>query len=117
MKIFFYLLVLSCLSHVSQAQAKNIELLCKLENGVDVRYTFDTAENKLYFQNSKLFVIPIISDTEIRYEFRFDGTLMGLIKIDRFTLKYLQYTGLAKEFTKNKDGWISGQCEILKRML
>ena len=130
MKILIQILAFLLLSQVAQGQtknnenelSKNIEMLCKLDTGADIRYTIDISEKKLYLTlslNSGGSGFPIkITDQEIRHETRHtDGTLLMLIKIDRFTLDIRQYNFILQEATKNRDGWISGRCELLKRML
>ena len=130
MKILFQILAFLLLSQAAQGQTKNnenelpknIEMLCKLDTGADVRYTIDIFEKKLYLTlslNSGGGGFPIkITDQEISQETRLpDGTLMLLTKIDRFTLDIRQYSAIFRDATKNRDGWISGRCELLKRIL
>lgn len=97
-----------------------IELLCKLDAGSDVRYTVDIANNILYrtiVLENGLDGVPItISEREIRHELRVNEKLVSLITIDRFTLAYRAYTPLMQAYTKDNDGWISGQCETLERL-
>lgn len=131
MKRLFQILTVLLLSQAAQAQTKNnekeppknVEVLCKLDTNTEVRYTIDLSEKKLYLtqllNSGSTSGLPItISDREIRHEMRdTDGTLFVLIKIDRFTLSIRTYSVMLKDFTKTKDGWIDGQCEILKRLL
>ena len=58
-----------------------------------------------------------VSDREIRYELRFEGELMHLIAIDRYTLEIRSYASIFQEVTKRRDGWSRGHCELLKQRL
>ena len=105
-------------------KSTTIELRCKLDTGADVRYTIDIEKKllnlTLLLKDGDSSGLPItITDREFRMELRsVDGErLVSYIAIDRFTLEIRQYSGLFKEFSKEKDGWSRGQCEVLKRLL
>ncbi len=106
----------------SEKEGKKVELVCKLDNGAnDVRYTIDLEAKRLYHTamlENGMGGLPInVSDREILAEMRFEGKLMLLTGIDRYTLKIRTYSAIFQEMTKNKDGWSRGDCEVLKRRL
>lgn len=109
------------------AQANPINLLCKMDNGVDLRLTIDL-ENKLMWNtwllefnpSQEKWKIVKISDSEINAEFRpfSESKVEGAYKfyiswsIERFTLKISEYYSLLA-FGRTSN-WRYGKCEILK---
>ena len=108
-------------SNVDKDSEQMVEIQCKLDTGVDARYTLDMLRSRLHvtqlFEKGKDGLPISITDREIRHETRVDGELFSLIVIDRFTLEIRTFGTLFKSFTKKGDGWINGQCEVLKKRL
>jgi hypothetical protein len=111
------------------AQTAPINLLCKMDNGVDLRLTIDL-DNKLMWNTWLLELIPSqekwkivkISDSEINAEYKpfaeskVDGAEKNYFSwnIERYTLKISEYGPLGFGRTSN---WRYGKCEILKKQL
>ena len=111
------------------AQTAPINLLCKMDNGVDLRLTIDL-DNKLMWNTWLLELIPSqekwkivkISDSEINAEYKpfaeskVDGAEKNYFNwnIERYTLKISEYGPLGFGRTSN---WRYGKCEILKKQL
>ena len=110
-------------------QTPPINLLCKMDNGVDLRLTIDL-DNKHMWNTLLLELDPSqekwkivkISDSEINAEYRpFIGSKVNGAermffswKLERYTLKISEYTPLGFGRTSN---WRYGKCEILKKQL
>lgn len=123
--LFLHLSLIFEMAHAQSAQGqpsdsdKRIELLCKLDTGVDVRYTVDLARQLLYvtvmLERGEDGAPITVSAREIRREVRFKGELLHLITIDRYTLEFQSYVSILQQSTKRGDGWVRGQCELLKQ--
>ncbi len=98
-------------SNLSQA-SNNIELNCRLESGVELRYTIDIEGRKM-FLFSKIEVDIKVSDSEIVHENIINGIIMNKIVIDRYTLNYRAYSPLKL----NGKEWNNGSCEIIKKKI
>lgn len=107
--------------NVDKDAEQMVEIQCKQDNGVDTRYTLDMLNSRLYVTGTMergRDGLPIsITDREIRHETRVDGEVFSLVVIDRFTLEMRTFAALFRSLTKNNDGWIRGQCEVLKKRL
>ena len=122
--LFFFFLHIS-----ASAQTAPINLLCKMDNGVDLRLTIDL-ENKLMWNTWLLELIPSqekwkivkISDSEINAEYKpfgeskVDGAERTYFRwsLERYTLKISEYGPLGFGRMNN---WRYGKCEILKKQL
>ncbi len=125
--LFLHVSFIFGMAHAQSAQEqpsdsdKRIELLCKLDTGVDVRYTVDLARQLLHvtvmLERGAKGAPITVSDREIRHEMRSNGDLLNLITIDRYTLEFRSYVSILQQSTKRGDGWVRGQCELLKQRL
>jgi hypothetical protein len=122
--LFFFFLHIS-----ASAQNAPINLLCKMDNGVDLRLTIDL-ENKLMWNTWLLELIPSqekwkivkISDSEIIAEYKpfgeskVEGAERTYFRwnLERYTLKISEYGPLGFGRMNN---WRYGKCEILKKQL
>jgi hypothetical protein len=111
------------------AQTPPINLLCKMDNSVDLRLTIDL-DNKHMWNTWLLELNPSqekwkiikISDSEINAEYRpfgdskVDGAerMFFSWNLERYTLKISEYGPLGFGRTSN---WRYGKCEILKKQL
>ncbi len=111
------------------AQTPPINLLCKMDNGVDLRLTIDL-DNKHMWNTWLLELIPTqekwkivkITDSEIKAEYRplgdskVDGAerMFFSWSLERYTLKISEYGPSGFGRTSN---WRYGKCEILKKQL
>lgn len=112
MKIKYLFASIFLLASVSSFGAdKSIDLMCKLETGVDMRYSIDLERKTLTLTNFKISLDIEVTDKELIHEKYHNGTLLSKVRIDRFSLESTQYDALKLSGKQ----WINGKCEILKK--
>jgi hypothetical protein len=96
------------------AKEDSIELICKLDTGVEVRYSVDLKNKKLTLASPFNIELEIeVGDREILHEKYHNKNLISRVRIDRYSLDYTSYDGLK---LSGKE-WIRGKCETLKRQM